>query len=253
MVLVIDDDEAVRELMQRFLEKEGFQIRTAANGREGLQLARQLQPDVITLDIRMPDPDGWTVLAQLKHDPETAGIPVIIASMLDDRSHGFALGAEDFITKPFDWPRLARILNKYKIPVGEVLIVDDDAVGRDAMQQLIARQGWKVREAGNGRIALERIAERRPDLILLDLLMPDMNGFELVEALRKEPQLASIPIVVVTAKEITPDDCRRLSGFVDHCLHKGAFQQEELLAEIRRRVGHHVASDVQANSERRHG
>jgi PAS domain S-box-containing protein len=241
IVLVIDDDPNVRDLMKRFLEAEGFAIRTAGGGREGLRLARELKPAVITLDALMPELDGWTVLAQLKNDPELAAIPVIIVSMLDDKTRGFALGAEDYITKPVDWRRLAELLRKYQDRPGTVLVVDDDPLAREVLSQMIAAQGGFAVTAENGRVALERLATDRPDLILLDLIMPEMDGFEFVEELRKRPEGQVIPVVVVTAKDLTPEDCDRLSGHVDRLIRKGSYQQEELLTEIRNRVRRHLA------------
>jgi len=234
-VLVIDDDPNVRDLMQRFLNKEGFQVKTASGGEEGLQLARKLHPDAITLDVLMPEMDGWAVLTALKVDPDLADIPVIMLTIVDDKNMGYALGAADYMTKPIDRQRLAAILQRYRSnsPPFRVLVVEDDADTREMLQRTLEKEGWTVSEAENGRVALERIAETPPGLILLDLIMPEMDGFQVVSELRKHEAWRSIPIVVVTAKNLTVEDRLRLTGYVEKILQKGAYSREALLAEVR--------------------
>ena len=234
-LLVIDDDATVRDLMQRFMSREGYRIETAANGEEGLAKARALRPDAITLDVLMPGMDGWAVLSALKADPELADTPVIMLTMVDDRNMGYALGASDYMTKPINRERLATILNKYRceMPPCPLLLVEDDEPTREMMRRMLEREGWIVAEAENGRVALERIAENRPDLILLDLMMPEMDGFEFIEELRKDPEQSQIPIIVVTAKELDIDDRRRLNGHVQNVLQKGSYNRDELLGEVK--------------------
>jgi hypothetical protein len=247
-VLVIDDDPTVRDLMTRFLSKEGFRTVTASGGEEGLRLARELQPAAITLDVLMPGMDGWTVLSALKADPDLADIPVIMLTIVDDKNLGFALGASDYLTKPIDRDRLTAVLEKYRCAdrAGSILVVEDDATTREMLRRMLEKEGWGVTEAGNGREALEWVAERRPAMILLDLLMPEMDGFEFIEALRKQDKWRSIPVVVITAKDLTEADRRRLSGYVEKILRKGAYSREELLAEVRELV---VAGDRHGTKE----
>ncbi len=237
LVLVIDDDAAVRELVRRYLGREGYRVVCAADGDDGLRLARELHPAVITLDVMMPKMDGWSVLSALKADPAVASIPVILLTVVDDKSLGYALGAAEYMTKPIDRDRLISLLQKYRRdPASTVLIVEDEESTRDMLRRLLVRDGWGVEEAANGQAALELILRKRPDLILLDLLMPEMDGFEFVEALRQTPEWRSIPIVVVTAKEVTDGDRLRLNGFVKRVIQKGTGNRDELLCEVRNLV-----------------
>jgi CheY-like chemotaxis protein len=235
LVLVIDDDPAARDLLRRVLSKEGFRVELAAGGEEGLQRAKEQHAAVITLDVLMPGMDGWAVLAALKADPDLADIPVIMLTMLDDKSLGYALGAADYMTKPIDRERLVAVLKKYwrDHRSATVLVVEDDAATREMLRRTLDQEGWTVGEAENGRVGLEHVAERRPDLILLDLMMPEMDGFEFVTNLRKREEWRTIPIVVITAKDLTPEDRLRLNGYVEKILQKGASSREELRAEVR--------------------
>ena len=164
IALVIDDDAGVRELMDRFLTKEGWQVVGAASGREGLERARVLRPDVITLDVMMPGMDGWAVLGQLKSEPELAAIPVVMLTIVDNKSLGFTLGASDFLTKPVARERLLGAVGRYRRvePSCDVLVVDDDPAARAALRGMLEAEGWSVCEAENGRDALERVASRLP-------------------------------------------------------------------------------------------
>jgi signal transduction histidine kinase/CheY-like chemotaxis protein len=232
-VLVVDDDQNARELMERGLIKEGFRVVTAGGGEEGLRLAKQLRPDVITLDVLMPGMDGWAVLRSLKNDPEIAGIPVIMVTMVDDKDMGHALGAADYLPKPIDRDRLASLLRKYQCHPGPVLIVEDDPATREMMRRTLEQDGWQVIEAPNGRVGLEYVAQKPPGLIVLDLMMPEMDGFEFVAELRKNKAWRAIPVVVVTAKDVTADDRSRLDGSVKKIFQKAALTREELAREIR--------------------
>ena len=235
-VLVIDDEAAARDLVQRALTKEGYGVQTAASGAEGLALARQLKPAAITLDVMMPGMDGWAALTALKADPRTADIPVIMTTIVDDKNLGFALGAADYFIKPIDWNRLVAVLEKHRRRAAGsyVLIIEDDPQTREMLRRAAEKQGWQVVEAGNGRAGLERVAERVPDVILLDLMMPEMDGFEFVEGLRRRPECRRIPVIVATAKDLTEDERRRLNGHVIQILQKGGYSTGELLEEIRK-------------------
>ncbi len=235
-VLVIDDDPTVRDLMERFLAKQGFSVVTAASGLDGLRLAREVRPAAITLDVMMPDLDGWTVLAALKGDPTLAGIPVIVVTIVDEKSRGYSLGATDYMVKPIDRDRLAGVLRQLcgDRPTPHVLVVDDDPAVRAVITQTLERAGWSIGEAENGRIALQRVAAKRPDAIVLDLLMPELNGFEFLAALRRDPAWRGIPVVVLTSMDLSAEDRRILNGSVERILEKGAWDREQLLAEIGR-------------------
>src|SRR5579871_6302704 len=235
LVLVIDDDPLVGDLLRRSLAKDGYRVEYADSGELGLQLARQLQPDAITLDVMMPGMDGWQVMTHLKSDPEVADIPVILLSIVDDRKTGFALGATEYLTKPFDRDRLSAVLGRISKGRGSrlALVVDDQAENRKLLTHTLEGDGWRVEEASNGREALERIDKRRPDIILLDLIMPEMDGMEFVERLRASDRNRSIPVLVVTAKDITPQDRQRLSGGVQAIMQKGSVDLADLVAETR--------------------
>ena len=241
-VLVIDDEETVRDLMRRFLAREGFDVVTARDGAEGLALARQLRPALITLDVMMPGLDGWEVLQALKADPELAAIPVVMLTIVDEKNRGYALGAADYVTKPIPRDRLRALLARYcgRGPGKHVLIVDDDPEVRRWLERVLTAEGWQVSEAEHGREALARVRERRPDLILLDLLMPEMDGFEFLAELHAEPAGPRIPVVVVTAADLTEDDHHRLNGGVERILLKQTYSREELLEILRELVGRAV-------------
>jgi signal transduction histidine kinase/CheY-like chemotaxis protein len=238
-VLVIDDDPAVLDLMQRFLAKEGFAVRTAASGPDGLALARALRPAAITLDVMMPGMDGWAVLAALKADPELAPIPVVMVTILDDKEMGFALGAVEYLTKPVDRTRLLDVVKRFRPGASPdpVLVVDDDPAMREMLRRSLEKAGLAVLEADDGRAALAEIARQRPALVLLDLMMPVMDGFEFLRELRATPQGRAIPVVVLTARDLTPEDRQRLQGQVAHVLGKGAYSRDALLQEVRELVG----------------
>jgi CheY-like chemotaxis protein len=180
----------------------------------------------------MPGMDGWAVLAALKADPDVADIPVIMLTMLDDRNLGYALGASDYLTKPLDRDRLMTILRKYR-PDRPILLVDDDASLRELAGRLLEKEGYAITEAENGRVALERAREMAPGLVVLDLIMPEMDGFEFVAEFRKRDAWRAIPIIVVTGKEMSDDDRARLNGGVERILEKGTHTRESLLREFR--------------------
>jgi PAS domain S-box-containing protein len=233
-VLVIDDEETVRDLMRRFLGREGFEVVTARDGAEGLALARDLRPMLITLDVLMPGLDGWSVLENLKGDPELADIPVVMLTILDNKNKGFALGATDFLTKPVDRERLRSVIAHYGGQKAErrALVVEDDPDTRVWLRRMLREEGWTVLEAANGREALARLANVAPDVMLLDLIMPEMDGFELIEELRHDEVWRRLPVVVVTAAELSDEDHERLNGSVLKVLHKTGTSREALLAEL---------------------
>jgi PAS domain S-box-containing protein len=244
-VLVIDDDPAQRALLDRFLTKEGFCVRTASGGEAGLHLARQLKPLAITLDVMMPDMDGWSVLSALMADDVLRKVPVIMLTMVDDPARGFTLGAAEYATKPVDRKRLSQILKRYVAPNPSVLIIEDDPVARGMTRTILEKEGWKVNEAENGKLAMESLQRERPTLILLDLMMPEMDGFEFAEHMHRHPQWRSIPLVVITAKDLSADERRRLNGSVETVLNKATSSRESLLDQVRT-----IVADCAARSNR---
>jgi signal transduction histidine kinase/DNA-binding response OmpR family regulator len=246
VVLVIDDDPTARDLLSRSLQAADVRVVTATDGPEGLELARKLHPVAITLDVLMPGMDGWEILRELKADPETRGIPVIMVTMTDDRELGLALGATDFLTKPVRRDTLVALLERYAPGDGErlALVVDDKVENREVLRRALENEGWNVEEAEHGKEALERLASRRPQLILLDLMMPVMDGFEFVMEMRQQYPSAGVPIVVVTAKDVTEEDRRRLNGDVVGLVEKGGLDQETLLSLIREQVAASGSGDA---------
>lgn len=235
LILVIDDDPVVLDLMQRFLSKESFRVETACSGAQGLASARRLKPDLITLDVMMPGMDGWAVLSALKADPELREIPVVMVTIVDDKQMGFALGAAEFVVKPIDWQRLSELLGKLRKTSASnaILVVEDDANTRDLLRRKLEAHGWDVRVAEHGQSGLEQLATRLPAVIVLDLMMPHMDGFEFIQELRQRPECRNIPIVVLTAKDLTDEDRQRLNGHVTRVIEKGARSLDDLLSEIR--------------------
>jgi adenylate cyclase len=232
LILVVDDDPTVRQVVARFLEREGFAVVEAEGGREGLRLARELYPAAITLDIIMPDLDGWAVLAAIKGDPALAGIPVILLTIVDEKNRGYSLGAADYLVKPVDRKRLATLLRQIcGSPGGRVLIVDDSDIDRQQMSSAVEQDGWDVVEAKNGRVALDSLAAARPQAIILDLMMPEMNGFEFLNEFRSHAEWRDIPVVVVTARDLTAEDRVRLIGGVEGIIQKT--ERDDMLQELR--------------------
>lgn len=233
-VLVIDDDPAMLQLMRRYLSKEGYKVIVAQSGEEGIRLARERRPSIISLDVLMPGVDGWSVLTTLKSDPELSDIPIIMISMNDDRNLGYALGASEFLIKPVNRDKIVSVLEKYVVErhAHSILVIEDDSAASQMLTHMLQKEGYLVAQAGDGRIALDRISQTAPGLILLDLMMPEMDGFDFVTELRKREEWRSIPIVVITAKDITAEDRSRLNGYVANIVQKGRVQREELLSEI---------------------
>ncbi|MBE9186128.1 response regulator [Microcoleus sp. LEGE 07076] len=241
-VLVVDDDPISRDLIERALSRQGLHIEVADSGEQAVRLAKQLRPDAITLDVIMPGMDGWAVLSALKADPDLAEIPVILLSFVGNKSLGFALGASDYLTKPVDGKRLVALLNKYRRDQDgvaanswpcQILVVEDDDATRKILRRILEKQGWAVTEADSGIAALEQLEVARPHLILLDLMLPEMDGFEFIGELRKSHSGDPIPIVVITAKDLTTAEKQQLNGYVDRVLQKGVYSCDTLLRDVR--------------------
>ena len=234
-VLVIDDDETVHDMLFRLLSKEGFLVEIADNGESGMDKALELKPDVIVLDVLMPGMDGWDVLTRLKNNPETASIPVVMLTMVDDRSKGYTLGVTDYIYKPVDREKLVAAITRC-VRYGDtapILIVDDDASQRDLLKRTLEKDGWETIRAHNGRAALEAVRARTPSIIILDLMMPEMDGFELINTLRKNPETREIPVVVLTAMDLSNADQMMLASNVTEVLRKGASSRDEVLKIVK--------------------
>jgi signal transduction histidine kinase/DNA-binding response OmpR family regulator len=234
-ILVIDDDPDVTTLMHRFLSKEGFHVRIANDGPTGIKLAKQLKPAAITLDVMMPEMDGWSVLAALKADPELADVPVILVTIVENQDLGYALGAANYLTKPIQWQQLAEVLRQYGTPqsLSHIMVVEDDVASRDMLCRQLQREGWQVTEAVHGQDALDHLEQgHTPSLILLDLAMPYMDGFEFIRHLRSREAWQGIPVVIITSKDLTQADRLRLNGDISHIFQKGGYNRQTLLQEV---------------------
>jgi len=250
-VLVIDDDPDVRDLMERYLSREGFEVTSVNGGQEGIAKVKEFQPDVITLDVLMPVMDGWSVLSELKKDPETAAVPVIMLSMLDELDMSFALGASDYLLKPINRDLLVDTVLKHirDKENAMVLVVDDQDDNRNMISRVLNSHKINVITAENGVEALSCLEKQRPDLILLDLMMPEMDGFRFSEIAKQDEHLKDIPIVVLTAQELSTDDISRLSGKVERIYEKKGTDFETLLTDIQKIVTSKVRDVYQKKSK----
>lgn len=229
-ILIIDDDTLVHDMLRRMLMKEGFEVYTSTNGKEGIERAKELKPNAIILDVLMPGMDGWTVLAKIKSDNSISSIPVIMLSMVDDRTRGYAMGVTEYLTKPADKTQLLATIKRAvrEGPDAPILVVDDDQAQREILRRNLENEGWEVTVEHNGRSAMESVRARRPAAIILDLLMPEMDGMEFISELRAQPAFRDIPVAVLTSKDITPADRERLNGQVQKILKKGISRKEIL-------------------------
>ena len=254
-VLVIDDDPGVRELLARTLAAEGYRVLTASSGAQGIERAISFRPDVITLDVMMPGMDGWSVLASLKDHDDLSDTPIVMVSMVDERRTGFALGASAYLTKPIDRRRLVDLVRNLDMGSQsfDILIVDDQAEVRELVRRTLESDGWGVREASNGIEALVAIEERPPTVMLLDLMMPDMDGFQLIEELSSRPESAEISVVVMTAMDLNAEQRAQLEQRVERVLQKSGYAREELLALVRDKVTAHALRRARTHGSDTHG
>ncbi len=235
-VLVIEDDPASVNLLKLYLAAADFDVAVARDGATGLELARRLQPACIILDIVLPQLDGWDVLAHAKQDPTLQSIPIVVVSMIDERGKGFALGAAEYIVKPLRSDALLgtirRLVRTASRPA-TVLAVDDDPLAIALIRAALEPEGYTILAATGGAEAIDLARQVQPDLIILDLVMPEVNGFAVVEELRKDASTVDIPIVVLTSKMMTPADKARLNGHISHLAGKSGFDRAGFVALLR--------------------
>jgi CheY-like chemotaxis protein len=235
VVLVVDDDPLIHQLLKVELEREGMQVVLAEDGVAALRLARDKAPAAIVLDMILPKLDGWTVLSELKSDPALARIPVIIVSVTEERARGFALGAVDYLVKPFEAQRLADIVSReIGAERGEILVVDDDAATCELVSRQLRAAGFTVSEARTGEEALLRVRVTRPALLVLDLCMPGMSGFEVLTQLRAEQ--IQVPVVVLTGKELTGAEEQALRQGMAGVVQKSGSSIDEIVVEAKRQL-----------------
>jgi CheY-like chemotaxis protein len=236
VIVAIDDDPNVISLYQRFLEKQGYQVIGINNSKDVIPQIKQHAPSAILLDVLMPDKDGWGVLRELKEESFSKEIPVIICSIVSDKNRGFSLGAADYLTKPIvesELVKALKYLEKQEKEQTKVLVIDDEADDILLIRRILeAQPNYTIIEASNGKEGLELVKSRNPDLIILDLSMPEMDGFTVVEKLKNNEQTRAIPIIIVSAKELTLQERQFLTGQVEVLLQKGLFNEVELLEDV---------------------
>ena len=233
-ILIIDDDIVFLDLVNRKLTKDGYSVYTANNGEKGLLKAKKLIPDIIILDIIMPDIDGWTVYQKLKRIPLLSKIPVIIVTIGDYEKMAKDFGVVDFLAKPINWKMLSRLLDKYQVQgkSKHILVVDDDSTTRIILKKMLLKDGWQVDEASNGEEAYEKVQTNKPELILLDLLMPVMDGFEFLKLMKASEKYDNVPVIVITSKDLTADDYSFLTANVDKVIQKGDYTRKQIVDRI---------------------
>jgi signal transduction histidine kinase/DNA-binding response OmpR family regulator len=233
-VLVIDDNHNDRRFLHRYLTGEGYNVALATNGQQGLQMALEIVPDLITLDVMMPEMDGWETLVRLKNNPKLSNIPVVMSSIIEDRHLAQTLGAADYLVKPVDKQRLVNVLDKHigRSEQGYILVVEDDESSREMLCRMLVKEGWNIQSAANGLKAIECIKAEQPLVILLDLMMPEMDGFEVIKTIRQNPNWYDIPIIVVTAMDLTTVEHGLLTEQVTNVFQKGKYNKQQLITEV---------------------
>jgi DNA-binding response OmpR family regulator len=223
-----------------YLENDGFEVVVAEDGEMGLLLARELHPVAIVLDILLPRLDGWDVLARAKADPSTADIPIVVVSMLDERGNGFALGAADYLIKPVHRDSLLATLRRVTFATNgasgapRVLAIDDDPMALELIEALLAPAGYQVLTATDGRQGITAAKMQHPGLVIVDLLMPEMDGFAVVEQMRANQTTSGIPIVILTSRSMDAAERERLNGQISHLARKGAFDRTQFVELVRK-------------------
>jgi CheY-like chemotaxis protein len=247
LILVVEDDVHIATVLRTYLESDGYRVAVVEDGQQAIEAARALAPFAITLDISLPKQDGWTVLNTLKREPTTADIPVVIVSIVDNRDYGLVLGASDYLVKPIDHERLRstlRGLERTGASDGTILVVEDDPALRDVLGSVLAEDGWRVVTASDGGEALASVERDHPSAILLDLMIPRVDGFEVLRTLREQPATRDLPVIVVTAKDLTEDDRTRLARSAEQVILKQALRMDDLRTEIRGLLAAHRARGI---------
>ncbi len=242
----------IATVLRTYLESDGYRVEVVDDGQQAVQAARALAPFAITLDISLPKQDGWMVLNALKREPTTADIPVVIVSIVDNRDYGLVLGASDYLVKPIDHERLRatlRSLERLGGSNGTILVVDDDPALRDVLGGVLSEDGWRVVTASDGGEALASVERDRPMAMVLDLMIPQVDGFEVLRTLRERPATRDLPVIVVTAKDLTEEDRKRLARSAEQVILKQALRVDDLPTEIRGLLAAHRARDVHHQTE----
>ncbi|HTO93045.1 MAG TPA: response regulator, partial [Bacteroidota bacterium] len=238
LALVIEDAPQAGDLLRMYIESAGYRVEIARNGSDAVEMAKRLRPNVITLDLLLPVKDGWEVLKELKRHPLCKHIPVIIVSIIDEKSLGFSLGAVEYFVKPVNRDELVQALDRVHIlprhagDKASVLIIDDDRAATDLIQVMLENEGYQVLKAFQGKEGVEVATRERPDLIILDLIMPETSGFNVAYQLKQIPATRGIPIIILTSMEIDEETHAQLGSYVAGLMSKSAFTKKDLLREI---------------------
>jgi PAS domain S-box-containing protein len=238
LVLIIEDNLQAGQLIQMYLQEAGYRTEFARDGAEGLEKAKRLKPNVITLDMIMPIKDGWQVLKELKRHPICKNIPIVIISITDEKKLGFSMGAVDYFVKPVNREELLKAMQK--IPLRsikqkqhpKVLIIDDDRTAADLIHVILEAEGYEVIKSMNGKEGVRIAAAESPDLIILDLIMPDISGFNVAYQLKQQVATRNTPIIILTSMEVDEDTKTQMQGFISTIMSKSRFTKNDLLREI---------------------
>lgn len=245
LVLAIDDDPDVLEIIERTLEDEDYEVLTVESGKRGIELARQYEPDVITLDVIMPEMDGWSVISQLNEDEELRDIPVVLLTVTEDKELGYSLGVAEYVNKPIDRDQLIHVVNKQVTPDGRpALVVEDSDNDREMITRILGNRGWNVVSAENGEAALEKMKETDPGIILLDLMMPEMDGFEFLEHKKEMDEWKDVPVIVLTVKQLTEEERSQLQEKVKSIMRKGDTDWDHITRQISEEIQQRIAEKV---------
>jgi signal transduction histidine kinase len=249
VVVVIEDDEDAAALLEATLVGAGYRVLTAPNGERGLSLAREHDPAAVTLDVMMPEMDGWRVLQAMRADRRLASIPVIVCSIVDNRPLGYSLGASDYLVKPVDPATLTDTLDRVSVRGGGaegadgddyVLVIDDEHGVRELLTTALRHAGFNARSAPSGETALKLAGQRRPRAVFCDLMMPNgMSGFEFIARFRSDPRMAGVPVLVVTGRDVTPDDRALISGEIADVIRKGELLLSDVATRLRDTLEEH--------------
>jgi signal transduction histidine kinase/CheY-like chemotaxis protein len=232
LVLVVDDDPVAQQILHHHLTSAGYTVRVVSDSREALPTIEQLQPHLVILDLQMPHKDGWEVLTELRMTPTTADIPVVLSSIIDEQRLGLALGANDYLVKPVRAERLLAVVRRWLGPASSVLVIDDESESRQILRAILEAAEYQVREADNGRSGLAAVQASPPDLIVLDLMMPELDGFQVLAQLRADPQHAHLPVIVVTAKDLTVQEQAWLRERAQVAIQKSQFTPTDFVAQL---------------------
>jgi CheY-like chemotaxis protein len=238
LALVIEDSAQAAELLRLYIESAGYRVEIARNGSDAVDMAKRLHPHVITLDLMLPGKDGWQVMKELKRHPLCKHIPVIIVSIVDEKNLGFSLGAVEYFVKPVNREELVHALDRVHIlPVRDhhaptVLVIDDDHAAADLIQVILENEGYRVLKAFEGKDGLDVALRERPDVVILDLLMPGMSGFAVAQQMKQVPATRNIPIIVLTSMDVDEDVQEQLGSYVSALVSKASFTKKDLLREI---------------------